>query len=98
MVLINSLTIFAKQKHLKPDYFMSKTVKSFVYQLLSFAVLFIGFQLLIAKYTPITGFWIQLTAFVIGTLLAPKFQAIKTKDGEKLYMKWIFVKGIREIN
>ena len=77
---------------------MSKKVKSFVYQLLSFAVLFIGFQYLLAKYTSLTGLWIPITAFIIGTILAPQFQAIKTKDGEKLYMKWLFIKGIREIN
>ncbi|MBN9283018.1 hypothetical protein [Flavobacterium sp.] len=44
----------------------------------------------------LTG-WIPVTAFVVSTLLAPKFQAVKTNDGEKLFMKWIFIKGIREI-
>jgi hypothetical protein len=38
-----------------------------------------------------------LTAFVIGTIIGPKFQAARTKDGEKLFMKWIFIKGIKEI-
>jgi hypothetical protein len=52
---------------------------------------------LIAHYTAITGFWIPLTAFVVGTILAPKFQAVKTKDGEKLFMKWLFIKGIKEV-
>jgi hypothetical protein len=51
----------------------------------------------VAHYTNLTSFWIPLTAFVIGTLLAPKFQSVKTKDGEKLFMKWIFMKGIKEI-
>lgn len=72
-------------------------VRAFLYQLISFAVLFIGFRFLIAKYTSLQGFWIPLTAFVIGTILAPKFQSVKTKDGEKLFMKWLFVKGIKEI-
>jgi hypothetical protein len=49
------------------------------------------------EYTNLTGFWIPITAFVIGTLLAPKFQVIATKDGEKMFMKWIFIKGIKEI-
>lgn len=43
------------------------------------------------------GLWIAATSFVISTLLAPKFQAVKTKEGEKLFMKWIFIKGLREI-
>ena len=72
-------------------------LRAFLYQLTSFAVLFIGFRFLIAHYTAIAGFWIPLTAFVVGTILAPKFQAVKTKDGEKLFMKWLFIKGIKEV-
>ena len=72
-------------------------VKAFVFQLLCFAGLFILFRYLISEYTNLTGLWIPFTAFVVGTLLAPKFQAVKTNDGEKLFMKWLFVKGIREI-
>jgi hypothetical protein len=52
---------------------------------------------LIGYYTNLQGFWIPITAFVIGTILSPKFQTAKTKDGEKLFMSWIFIKGIKEI-
>ena len=76
---------------------MSKKTKAFIYQLLSFAILFIAIRFLVATYTNLTGFWIPITAFVVGTIIAPKFQAVSTKDGEKLFMKWLFVKGIREI-
>ena len=48
-------------------------------------------------YTGLTGFWIPITAFVVGTILAPQFQAIQTNEGEKLFMKWLFLKGVREI-
>jgi hypothetical protein len=72
-------------------------LRAFIFNLLSFVVLFVGFRILVEKYTNLTGIWISLTAFVIGTILAPKFQAVKTKDGEKLFMKWLFIKGIREI-
>ncbi len=75
-----------------------KQIQAFVYQLASFAVLFIAARYAIAMYTNLTGFWIPITAFVIGTLVAPKFQAVQTKDGEKLYMKWIFIKGFKEIS
>ena len=77
---------------------MSKKTKSFVYQLISFAVFFIGLIFLIKQFFPLTDFVTKLVAFILGTILAPKFQAVKTKDGEKLFMKWIFVKGLREIN
>ena len=76
---------------------MSKKTKAFIYQLICFAVLFIAIRFLVATYTNLTGYWIPLTAFVVGTILAPRFQAISTRDGEKLFMKWIFLKGIKEI-
>ncbi len=76
---------------------MSKKTKAFVYQLISFAILFIIARYLVDKYTYLTGFWIPVTAFAIGTILAPQFQAIKTNTGEKLFMKWIFFKGIKEV-
>ncbi|MCZ8227906.1 hypothetical protein [Flavobacterium sp.] len=72
-------------------------VRAFLYQLGCFAILFVGFRYLVGTYTGLTGFWIPLTAFVIGTILSPKFQAVKTKDGEKLFMSWIFLKGVRII-
>jgi hypothetical protein len=72
-------------------------IRAFFFQLGCFAILFTGFRYLIARYTGLTGLYIPFTAFVVGTLLSPKFQAIKTKDGEKLFMRWIFVKGVKEI-
>ncbi|MCF6128768.1 hypothetical protein L1S35_03735 [Flavobacterium sp. AS60] len=76
---------------------MSKKVKAFVYNLICFAILFISFRFLIGKYTQLTGLFIPITAFVIGTLTAPKFQAVKTPNGEKIFMRWLFLKGIREV-
>ena len=72
-------------------------VRAFLYQLGCFAILFISLQFLIDKYTQLSGLWIPMTAFVVGTILAPKFQAVKTKDGEKLFMKWMFVKGVKDL-
>ncbi len=72
-------------------------LRAFLYQLGSFAILFLLLRFVIASYTGLTGIWIPLTAFVVATIIGPKFQSVKTKDGEKLFMKWIFVKGIKEI-
>ena len=72
-------------------------LRAFLYQLSSFAILFISFRYLISEYTNLTGLFIPFTAFVVGTILSPKFQAVKTKDGEKLFMSWLFVKGIKEL-
>ena len=71
--------------------------KAFFYQLICFATLFIAFRYLIGVYTHLEGFWIPVTAFVAGTIVAPKFQAVKTNEGEKIFMKWLFLKGIKEV-
>ena len=72
-------------------------LRAFLYQLGCFAILFISFRFLIFKYTNLTGLFVPFTAFVVGTILSPKFQAVKTRDGEKLFMSWLFVKGIKEV-
>ncbi|MCW2121051.1 hypothetical protein [Flavobacterium sp. 7A] len=72
-------------------------IRAFLYQLGCFAILFLSVRYLVAQYTSLMGFWIPMTAFVVGTLLSPKFKALRTKDGEKLFMKWIFLKEVREI-
>ena len=77
---------------------MSKRTKSFVYNLLSFAAFFLPLQVAVSYFTNLQGIWIPMTAFVIGTILAPKFQAVTTREGEKLFMKWLFVKGVKEVD
>ena len=77
---------------------MSKRTKSFVYNLLSFAAFFLPLQVVESYFTSLKGIWIPMTAFVIGTILAPKFQAVTTREGEKLFMKWLFVKGVKEVD
>jgi len=75
---------------------MSKKTKAFLYNFIGFAVIFFSVRYLVAAYTNLEGLFIPLTAFVVGTLLAPKFQTVQTNEGEKLFMKWLFSKGVRE--
>jgi hypothetical protein len=72
--------------------------KAFFYQLGSFIAFFIPLRLLLAHFTPLTGYWAPIVSLVIATIFAPKFQAIKTKDGEKLFMKIVFIKEVKEIS
>ena len=76
---------------------ISKKIQAFILQLLCFATLFIATRFLVEKYTMLQGFWIPFSAFVVGTIFAPKFLATTTQDGEKLYMRWIFMKGMIEV-
>ena len=76
---------------------MSKKVKSFLYNFLGFSVFYIPAYLLVMNYSHLQGLWIAGTAFMVSLILAPKFQAVKTHDGEKIFMKWLFIKGVKEI-
>lgn len=76
---------------------MSKTTKAFLLQLLAFVIFFLGFTYIFKQFFDIKDLYIKLMAFVVGTIFAPKFLATQTKEGEKLFMKWIFVKGLKEI-
>jgi len=76
---------------------MSKKTKAFLYNLLGFAFFFIGALLILQQVLHLQDIILKLIAFVIGTVLAPKFQAVPTQEGEKLFMKWLFVKGVREL-
>ena len=76
---------------------MSKKVKAFLYNFFGFVVIYIPTLYLVNIFTHLNGIWIPMTAFMVALLLAPKFQAIKTHSGEKIYMKWLFIKGVKEI-
>ena len=76
---------------------MSKKTKAFLYNLLGFTFFYIISYFVVMTFGVLEGLWIAATSFVISTLLAPKFQSVKTNEGEKLFMKWIFIKDLREI-
>ncbi len=77
---------------------MSKLqLRAFLYQLGCFVCLFVLSRYLVARFTDLNYFWAPFVAFIVATFLSPKFQAVRTKDGEKLFMKWIFSKQVKEI-
>ncbi len=77
---------------------MTKKVKSFLYNFLGFSVFYIPIYFILTNFSHLQGYWIAGTAFMISLILAPKFQAIRTNEGEKIYMKWLFIKGVKEVN
>ncbi|RYZ87035.1 MAG: hypothetical protein EOP06_13415 [Proteobacteria bacterium] len=76
---------------------MTPQTKALIYNFLGFAILYIPAYFGIQHFTGLTGWWRPLTAAVATTILSPKFQAIRTKDGEKVFMSWLFLKGVREV-
>ena len=78
---------------------MSKSSKALLYNFLGFALIYLMVYFGIKVAVPnIVWYWIPISAAIAGTFIAPKFQAIKSNGVEKLFMKFIFLKGIREIN
>ncbi len=87
--MVNFVLLFTKQ--------MNKSTKSLLYNFLGFAPIFMLTYFLIENFTHLTGFWVPVTAFVVSTILAPKFQAGRVHGEEKLFMRWLFMKGVKEI-
>lgn len=76
---------------------MSPKTKVFIYQFVSFAIIFIPLRYLLVWLAKSEGFWVPLTAFFLTVLLAPKFQVVQTNEGSKIWMKWFFSKKIKEL-
>jgi len=76
---------------------MSLQTKSILYQFICFAVLFALVRYLALPYTGLSGYWLPITGFVVATLICPVFKVVRTPQGEKLYMKWLFLGGVKEI-
>ncbi|AWX45586.1 hypothetical protein HME9304_02613 [Flagellimonas maritima] len=71
--------------------------KALLYNFMAFVILFLIARLALGYYLPINPIFLAVTSAIIANVLAPKFGAIKTDKGEKVLMKWIFIKGVREI-
>jgi hypothetical protein len=76
---------------------MSPSTKAITYSFLCFAAIFIALRFVVLAFTGLTGFWAPLTAAVATTIVCPQFKAIRTPNGEKVFMKWIFMKGVKEV-
>lgn len=77
---------------------MNKKTKAFLYNLLGFLPFYILTYFIVKEFfTGLTGFWIPLTAAVATTILAPKFQVVRIQGDDKIFMKWLFLKGVKQV-
>lgn len=76
---------------------MKKKTKALLYGFLCFAAIYTLMYFLIITFTGLTGLWRPITAAVAASLLAPRFQVVLYQGEEKILMKWIFLKGIKEV-
>lgn len=76
---------------------MNAKTKVLIYQFVSFAVIFLLARYLIASFLELGWIWIPILSAVIATVLTPQFKVIHTEQGEKILMRWIFLKGVKTI-
>ena len=71
--------------------------KALLFNFIGFAVLFVTRRFVFGYFLPINGILLAVIAAIIASVLAPKFGAIQTSEGENVFMKWIFIKGTRKL-
>ena len=76
---------------MKPKY------KALLLNFVGFAILFIAIRLLIGFFFSLHHLVLAVVAALGASILAPKFTVVKSSGKEKLMMKWVFIKGFREI-
>lgn len=77
---------------------MTPKTKALIFNFITFVSLFLILRyLVLGNIIKTDGLWLALIAAVISSILAPKFFVIKDQGKEKLIMKTIFSKGIREL-
>lgn len=77
---------------------MSKKTKAFFYNLAGFIVFYVPTMLLASYLLQREDYVPSIIGFIVALVLSPKFQYFKTAEGDKIFMKWLFVKGIKEVN
>ena len=76
---------------------MNPKYKVLIYNFLGFAILFILFRFGLTIMIQIDSFYMSLIAAISASFLAPKFAVVKTEGVDKIVMKWIFIKGFKEL-
>ena len=76
---------------------MNKSTKALLYNFLAFAPIFLLVYFLAQEFTGLTGLMQGIAAFLVTLILAPKFQATKVMGEEKIFMSWLFLKGVKEV-
>lgn len=70
--------------------------KALVYNFIGFAIIFTISRILLGHFIPIQRILLAILAALTANVLAPKFAVARIEGEEKLVMKWILRKGIKE--
>ena len=78
---------------------MKPKTKALVYNLVGFIGLFLIIRFSLLYLLPqVSHIVLVLAAAVTASILAPKFAVVEINGKEQIKMKWIFLKGFRDIN
>ena len=77
---------------------MKPKTKAFLFNFLSFGVIFVILRFGINFLLPETNYFLALMlSGILAIFFSPQFAAIPTEEGEKLFVKWFFWKGVKKI-
>ena len=71
--------------------------KALIYNFIAFAIIFLTIRLILEYVWPDNRAFLAIGSAILAMIFSPKFAAIKTNRGERLMMKWIFMKKVREL-
>lgn len=71
--------------------------KALFYNFICFAIIFIVIRLSIGYFLQLSQTAMALISAVAASILAPKFGVVSTQKGDKILMKWVFIKEMKEI-
>lgn len=75
---------------------MKPKQKALVFNFLAFALLFVLIRFGLGALVSFSPLVLAIIAGFSASILSPKFAAIPTEEGQRVSMKWIFMKGSRE--
>lgn len=76
---------------------MSLKQKALLFNFLGFAAIFLMARFCLPYFLPIKPLYISLLSAVLAMVIAPKFAVAYLEGNKKLMMKWIFMKGFKEL-
>lgn len=75
---------------------MKPKIRAVLFNFMGFAILFLIIRFTLGYFFEINRLYLALAAAIFASVLTPKFAVVK--DGRaKVLMRWIFIKGFREI-
>lgn len=71
--------------------------KALLYNFIGFTFFFLVLRYLSVFVVAEVPIYMVVIAAVLANFLSPKFGVVETEKGMKIMMKWIFIKGLKEI-